>query len=167
VERLCEEEVVRQDAEEGGEDRWLEAAYHRAQQYRREEEHAGIPQRQHAHDASRRDAGCRDEHCRQRVRAHRRLGACLPTDRLVRELLGERSPTRRARGTLADRPASRVGSCLDGGLHLVVDVLGCLAERELVHCGRARRPEVGPDDAFGLLGDVDLPLPEPQEELFG
>jgi hypothetical protein len=45
VERLREEEVVRQDAEEGGEDRWLEAAYHRAQQYRREEEHAGIPQR--------------------------------------------------------------------------------------------------------------------------
>ena len=69
VEGLREEEIVDQDAQHGGEDRCLEATHHGAQQDGGEEEHAGIPQRQHGHDTGRREAGRRHQRGRERVDA--------------------------------------------------------------------------------------------------
>src|SRR5262249_49485241 len=44
MEWLREEEIVDQDAQDRGEDRWVEPPPPRTQQDRRQEEHAGVPQ---------------------------------------------------------------------------------------------------------------------------
>ena len=59
------------------------------------------------------------------------------------------------------------GLCPHGGQLLGVDALGCLPERDVAQRGQAVRQEVLSNGALGLLGDIDLPIPQPLEELVG
>src|SRR5262249_50910365 len=88
-------------------------------------------------------------------------------DRLSPKLLGERLPTQRDRGPLGDGPVSLASLCLQGRLLLVVAAVGCLARHQVARGGQVARQEVLSYGALGLPGDVDLPLPQPLEELLG
>src|SRR5262249_27336389 len=154
-----------------------------AQQDRRQEEHAGVPQWQDRHDAPRCEAGRRHERCRERIVAQGSLREWVTSGRRalappvssgfgglgdllaggdVRPaptLLGERPPTHLDRGTLGDGPVSLAWLCPQGRLLPVIGVLGCLTGREVTRGSQVARQEVLSYGALGLLGDVDLPLP--------
>src|SRR5262249_24735466 len=88
-------------------------------------------------------------------------------DRPFPKLLGERLPTHRDRGPRSDGLVSLAWRCPQGRLLLVGAVVGCLAGREIARGNQVTRQEVLSDGALGLLRDVDLPLPQPAEELLG
>src|SRR5262249_35397977 len=80
------------------------------------------------------------------------------------EALRERSPVDGDEDALRHPPACGVAPPQER-LHLPVDMLGRLPERELAQGCQVARLEVAPERALGLLGDVDLAFPQALEEL--
>ena len=110
--------------------------------------------------------------CRLRARLDvergpRRVQAVGQALGVAHEARGARVLADADQNALARRPRARDGARLHLLEQLLVDALGGAAQRQLAQRGQVGRREVVLERALGLLGDVDLALLQPLDQVVG